>query len=190
MRSYGSPFQRHLAFFDRDNDGFVYLGESLRGCLSIGLDFPAALSMAVGFQILYGNTRPFFFGPFRGIEVSRVTNERTMLQDVPIDLKHNPVFSRKELSTVVRQKGFMDRAHIFGLWALAADGEGKVSRRDIELCQAGMILPELERRRKTRSDVLPLYRGGPISVAGHSWAVDRVFGVKVYQKESADAKDR
>jgi hypothetical protein len=43
-------------------------------------------------------------------------------------------------------------------------------------------LREIERRRKDRSQVLPLWRGGPISVSGHSWFVGKLFGVEVYRE--------
>ena len=70
-----------------------------------------------------------------------------------------------------------------GLWALAADVKsGLLHGGDVELFTKGDVLKEVaERRRNSREQVLPLLRGGPISVAGHSWVVGKVFGVEVYK---------
>lgn len=183
LRRYSSPFQRHLSFFDRDNDGFIYFGESLRGNLAIGLDFPVAVGMAIGYHTIYGNTRPFFLGPFRGIEIAKVQSRRNMLENVQLDDVPAWGMGRKTLVAASFPEGFMDRIHVNGLWAFAANRAGMVSAQDIERYQQGVMLYELEKRRKDNRDhVLPLYRGGPISVAGHSYFVDKMFGVKVYQQ--------
>ena len=70
-----------------------------------------------------------------------------------------------------------------GVWALAADVKtGRIEGEDIVAFQKGTLLKEIERRRKDRSQVLPLWRGGPISVSGHSWFVGKLFGVEVYRE--------
>ena len=182
LRRYSIPFQRHLSFYDKDNDGIVYLGDSLRGNLSIGLDFPVAVVMAMGVHTIYGNTGAALLGPFRGIEISRVRVRRNMLEKVQLEDVPKLGMGRKTLVAAAYPVSVVDKVHVNGLWALAANRAGTISAQDIELFQRGIGLFELEKRRKTRDDVLPLYRGGPISVAGHSYFVDRVFGVKVYQK--------
>ena len=187
---YSAPFQRHLSFFDRDNDGFIHFGESLRGNLAIGLDFPVAVGMALGYHIAYGNTRPFFFGPFNPIEISMVKTERNMLEQVRPDQVPARGMSRSTLIGAAQPTGAVDIMYVNGLWAFAASRDGIISPKDIELCQNGVLLHKLaERRRDNRDHVLPLYRGGPISVAGHSWFVDKLFGVKVYQQPES-AKDK
>lgn len=182
LRRYTSPFQRHLSFFDRDNDGFVYFGESLRGNLAIGLDFPVAFGMAMGVHTIYGNTGSALYGPFRGIEISQVRARRNMLEKVQLQDVPKNGMGRKTLVAAAYPVGILDSMHVNGLWALAANKSGTISAQDIELYQKGIAFYELEKRRKDNRDhVLPLYRGGPISVAGHSYFVDRMFGVKVYQ---------
>jgi len=182
LRRYKTPFQRHLSFFDRDSDGFIHFGECLRGNLELGLDFPAAVGLALVYHVAYGNTRPFFFGPFNPIEVARVKSERNMLEQVRLNEVAAVGMGRKTLVTSAQAVGLVDRMHVNGLWALAANRQGIVSPNDVKLYQEGTMLFELARRRKDNRDhVLPLYRGGPISVAGHSWFVDKLFGVKVYQ---------
>lgn len=182
VRRYASPFQRHLSFFDRNNDGFIYFGESLRGNLSVGLDFPVAVAMAFGYHAVYGNTGTMLLGPFRGIDITKVRAKRNMLEQIPLESVPEQGLSRKEVVALARANGLMDRAHTSGLWAFSASRQGYLSKDDIKLYQQGTMLYELERRRKDNRDhVLPLYRGGPISVAGHSYFVDKMFGVKVYQ---------
>lgn len=180
-----TPFKRHLSFYDLDNNGVIYLSESLRANLSLGLDFPVALLTAIGLQCYYGNTRPAFFGPLNGIDIARIpkTEERTMLEGM--DFTYRTVgsgFGRDALLKGSGASSWVDKAHVAGIWALAANGDGMVSMKDVRRCQEGSILWELQRRRMDRSDVLPLMRGGPISVVGHSWFVDKLFGVKVYQE--------
>ncbi|RMZ75724.1 hypothetical protein DV738_g5354, partial [Chaetothyriales sp. CBS 135597] len=81
---YPTPFKRHLSFFDLNDDGIIFISESLRGYLSLGLNLPVSLLLASGMQLAYGNTRPFFFGPFRGIDIARIParTERYMLDDI------------------------------------------------------------------------------------------------------------
>jgi hypothetical protein len=58
-------------------------------------------------------------------------------------------------------KGRLDAV---GLWALAADTEtGRLKGGDVVGFQRGTLLQEIEKRRKGREQVLPLWRGGPLS---------------------------
>jgi hypothetical protein len=188
-----TSFKRHLSFYDLDGDGVIHLGESLRANLSLGLDFPVALLAAIGLQTYYGNTRYFFAGPLNGIDISKITptQERTMLENM--DFTYRPVgsgFDRRALSQGSGAKSFIDKAHVMGLWALTANKDGLVSVDSVKRIQEGTILWEVQRRRKDRSDVLPLLRGGPIIVSGHSLFVDYFFGVKVYQPDYTDKKNK
>ncbi|KAK5958513.1 hypothetical protein OHC33_000356 [Knufia fluminis] len=181
LRRYSTPFQLHLAFFDRNNDGYINFGEALRGNLAIGLDFPVAFGMALGYHIAYGNTS-ILYGPFNPIEIAKVKTERNMLEHIRLDELPSRGIDRKTLVAAAQPIGFVDKMHINGLWAFAADRQGIISSHDIGMYQKGTMLYELaERRKDNRDHVLPLSRGGPISVAGHSWFVDKLFGVKVYQ---------
>ncbi|KAK5087380.1 hypothetical protein LTR70_000294 [Exophiala xenobiotica] len=182
LRRYNTSFQRHLSFFDQNGDGFIHFGECLRGNLAIGLDFPVAVGMTLVYHVAYGNTRPFFFGPFNPIEVARVKSERNMLEHVRLNEVPAAGMGRSALVSSAQPAGLVDRTHVYGLWAITADRQGNISPNDIKMYQEGTMLYDLaKRRRDNRDHVLPLYRGGPISVAGHSWFVDKLFGVKVYQ---------
>lgn len=153
---YASAFKRHLSYFDRDGNGIVTFGESLRASLALGLDFPVALISSIGLPLLYGNAGLLY----SNINVQHVKTERTMLEDVKL---RQASYSRADLLQLASGSGWIDWFHVLSLWGLAADNSGRVSSDDVSLFQRGQLLPELERRRRDRSNVLPLLRGGPIS---------------------------
>ena len=163
---YGTtPFQRHLSYFDYSHTGLITIPSSVRACLSIGLNFPASCMFALGMQCIYGNTG--FLG-LRGIRVSSVpaNKQRTQLQDVPTGKTAAgtapAIYDRAGIMSLVHGRSMMDKIHAVGFWALAANREGFVSARDVELFQKGEVLPALnERRRESREDVIPFLRGGP-----------------------------
>ena len=65
---------------------------------------------------------------------------------------------------------------------MAADTSSHtVSKEDVERFQQGNWEDAVVERRRELGDVLPLWRGGPIWVGGHSWAVQKLLGVKVYK---------
>jgi hypothetical protein len=73
-----------------------------------------------------GNTRLFCMGPFHGIEVSQLPNERYMLEDHdPASNKTN--YLRRELLATVnmQRQRILEQMHIAGIWAFAADKHGK-----------------------------------------------------------------
>lgn len=81
------------------------------------------------------------------------------------------------------RNGWTGQADAIGVWSLAADvNTGRIEGEDVVAFQKGTLLKKIEERRKDRSQVLPLWRGGPISVSGHSWVVGRMLGVEVYQQ--------
>lgn len=94
-------------------------------------------------------------------------------------------YTRSEIVSLARQeKGMFGAVDALGLWSLAADVRtGLLKGEDVVGFQEGKVFERIERRRKDRSQVLPLWRGGPISVSGHSWVVGKMFGVQVYQDE-------
>jgi len=155
-QSYASSFKRHISYFDLNKDGIIRPGESLKGLLGLGLDFPAAVMCTLGLHVLYGNS-----GWFRHIiDVKSIKHEPTMLENVSVEQKSH---TRPEVQKLAWGRGWTDKIHITGLWFLAANNDGFVSSSDISLFQKGALFPELAKRRRTRDDVLPLWRGGPIS---------------------------
>ena len=139
LSRYSSPFHRHLSFFDHDNDGIIHYSDSLRGNLSIGLDFPVAATMAFGYHIIYGNTRSAIFGPFNPINIEKVHDKRTMLENIQLSEIPLDGMKRSEVSRAAISRGVLNKAHVWGLWALAADGNGMLAGQDIELYQVSWM---------------------------------------------------
>lgn len=191
-----SPFLRHLSFFDYSLTGTITPYDSLRSALSLGFDFPVALAWCVAMPLLYGNSGPF--SSYVSLAKLPKEKERTMLEGFEVkDGKDS--YTRGDISALatreVKEKGEREQwsatrraiewVHVFNVWTLAADGKtGTVRKEDVEMFQKGELLEELARRRRVRqrddANVLPLVRGGPIWVGGHSWFVGALFGVRVY----------
>ncbi|TKA72880.1 hypothetical protein B0A55_06650 [Friedmanniomyces simplex] len=178
------PFHRLLAYYsnqsDTPNTHTIRLTDSLRGHLALGLDFPVALAIAVGRHLVLRNTSFLSLN----IHVPSVSTTKTLLEGIPIDEKRT--YSRAEIvgATRANGNGVLGVVDAVGLWALAADVRtGLLGGGDVVAFQRGTLLGELEGRRRGRGQVLPFWRGGPISVGGHSWFVKRVFGVDVYRAD-------
>lgn len=174
------PFHRLLSFYSNrsptPDTQTIRLQDSLHGNLALGLDFPVALAIALGRHVFLKNTSFLSLN----IHIPSVPTTKTLLEGLPIEEKKS--YSCSELVSLAGRNGWSGQADAVGVWALAADVHtGRIEGADVVAFQKGTLLREIERRRKDRSQVLPLYRGGPISVAGHSWVVQRMFGVEVYQ---------
>lgn len=155
------PFHRLLAFYSNRNpydSHTIRLQDSLRGNLSIGLDFPVALIVAIGRHIYLKNTGWFSLN----IHVPSVSTTTTLLEGIEVDEKRN--YSRAEIDALAKQNGLTGRLDALGLWSMASDVRtGLLRGADVVRFQRGTLLHELQKRRRDRSQVLPLYRGGPIS---------------------------
>jgi hypothetical protein len=183
-------FQRHLLHFAAPNSTKITLLSSLRASLALGLDFPVALTLSIGLRLLYA---PFpYLSP---VDIPSVPQSywRTQLEDVKLtadtytraDLLHLYQSSLKYNRSDPLSRS-IDTMHVMSFWAMTADvSTGLVKRADVERFQEGDWERDVVKRRRTRrqgeGDVLPLWRGGPISVAGHSWFVRKLFGVRVYE---------
>nr|OQO18465.1 hypothetical protein B0A51_14179 [Rachicladosporium sp. CCFEE 5018] len=182
------PFHRLLSFYSNrspyPSTSTIRLTDSLRGNLALGLDFPVALVIAIGRHLYLRNTSLFSLN----IHVPSVKTTHTLLEGLDIDEKRS--YSRAELMEAAKPNGWAGVADAVGVWALSADvGSGRIEGADVVSFQRGTLLRELEMRRKGREQVLPLYRGGPISVAGHSWVVGKMFGVEVYRDDEGKRRD-
>jgi hypothetical protein len=177
-----APFHHLLSFYSnrssQPDTRTIRLQDSLCGNLALGLDFPVALGIAIGRHLFLKNTGWFSFN----IYVPRVKTERTLLDGIEVDEKKQ--YTCAEIVEAAAPNGLSGRADAVGLWALAADVQtGKLSGEDVVKFQKGTLFESIEKRRKGREQILPLWRGGPISVSGHSWLVGRVFGVNVYRED-------
>lgn len=157
-----APFHRLLAYYSNRSDlpdtQTIRLTDSLRGNLALGLDFPAALAIAVGRHLYLRNTGFLSLN----IHVPSVPVKQTLLDGIPIDEKRE--YTRSEIVSAARRNGVRGQMDAMGLWALASDVKsGMLRGEDVVAFQRGMLLEGLERRRRDRRQVLPLWRGGPIS---------------------------
>jgi len=157
-----APFHRLLAWYSNRSDSpdtqTIRLQDSLRGNLALGLDFPAALGLAVVRHAWLKNTGFFSLN----IYVPSVSVKRTLLDGVAIEEKKE--YTRSEILAAARPNGIMGQVDAFGLWALASDvRSGMLKGEDIVSFQRGTLFETVEKRRQDRSQVLPLWRGGPIS---------------------------
>lgn len=177
-----APFHRLLSFYSNrspyPDTQTIRLQDSLTGNLALGLDFPVALAVALGRHLYLKNTGLFSLN----IHVPSVATKRTLLDGLAFDEKKE--YTCSEMFTLAAANGVQGRIDAVGLWSLAADVRtGLVRGEDVVGFQRGEVFERIERRRKGTGQVLPLWRGGPISSTGHSWVVKRVFDVDVYQAD-------
>ncbi|PNS15282.1 hypothetical protein CAC42_8283 [Sphaceloma murrayae] len=184
-----TPFHRLLTFFatrsPRPNTQTITFLDSLRGDLSLGLNFPLALFLALTRHVVFRNTG---FWSLQ-IHVPTVRTSRVLLGGSgKFDIDEAKRYGVVELVRVVRGQGggVTEVLDAVGCWGLVADRNGMVAGRDVRLYQRGEVMESVARRRRGRGDVLPFWRGGPVSVGGHSWAVKRFFDVDVYRDDRKD----
>jgi hypothetical protein len=181
-----TAFQRHLLFFSTPtNPPRLTFLSALRAACALGLDFPVSVVLSLSLRLMYA---PFpFLSP---IDVDKIPQpmHRTQLSHATLP-KSKTEYTCSELLRLLDsepQKGFLkhkiDQGHVVGFWTMAADARThKVSRDDVERFQQGEWEEAVTERRRSRDDVLPFWRGGPIWAAGHSWAVRTLLGVRVYE---------
>jgi hypothetical protein len=161
MTTQPPPFHRLLAFYsnrsNQPDSQTIRLQDSIAGNLALGLDFPVALAMALGRHLWLKNTALFSLN----IHVPSVKVENTLLEGLEVDEKKE--YSCSEMFELAGRNGVKGRLDAVGLWALAADVEtGRLRGGDVVGFQRGTLFQEIEKRRRGRAQVLPLWRGGPI----------------------------
>ncbi|KAF2154920.1 hypothetical protein K461DRAFT_266263 [Myriangium duriaei CBS 260.36] len=178
-----SPFHRLLSFFatrSSPKSQTITFLDSLRGDLSLGLNFPVAVFLAVTRHLVFRNTGAFSLT----IHVPTVKTSRVLLGGPGrFDIDENRRYGLRELVAATSGGGLVSKFDAVGCWGLIAERDGTVSGRDVRAFQRGEVMEEVVRRRRGRADVLPFWRGGPILVDGHSWMVKKLFDVDVYRKD-------
>ncbi|THX17186.1 hypothetical protein D6D13_01033 [Aureobasidium pullulans] len=148
-------FHRLLSFFahrsPHPNTSTITFMDSLRGDLSIGLNFPVAVFLATIRHLVFRNTG------FWSLTIY-----------VPTVL------------SLAKREGIVAQLDAVGLWMLAAEKDGKVKGEEVRLFQKGEIMERIAERRRGMDNLLPFWRGGPLIASAHSWAVKKAFGVEVY----------
>ncbi|KAI9686553.1 MAG: hypothetical protein M1822_003564 [Bathelium mastoideum] len=177
-------FLQHLSFFaSSQQPNIITFTSALKSSLALGLNFPVSCILSLGLRALYSPSWLLLSPP----NLQKLGTNHTQLEQAELT---QSTYTRRELQGLVPSNSslldhLIDRGHVLGLWVLAADTRtGLVKREDVEEFQKGTLMQRLAERRKTgRNDILPFYRGGPISVAGHSWMVRKMLGVRVYEDE-------
>ncbi|KAF2451766.1 hypothetical protein P171DRAFT_478790 [Karstenula rhodostoma CBS 690.94] len=186
LRNTYTAFQRHLLFFSTPtNPPRLTVLSGMRAAASLGLDFPICVLLGISLRALYAPF-PHVFSP---INIERIpqSEHRAQLSYAKLDKQE---YCCSDLLSILPQdprKGFLkhkiDQGHIVSFWAMSAStNTHTVSRDDVERFQRGDWGKKVAERRRGRDDVLPLWRGGPIIVSWHSWAIRRVLGVRVYEE--------
>ena len=181
-----TPYQTHLAFFTNlphpqsHQTLRITLPSALRASLSLGLNFPVSLLLALVLRMLYG------WSDVRGVSPSSRWH-CNLLSDVSLPTAYNKGVTRVQLLDCMRGRPAKYRWRMMGLWAVAADERtGVLSARDVEDVRKGVVYWRVAERRRVRwrdgGNVLPVWRGGPVSVAGHAYFVKKLFGVEVYAR--------
>lgn len=134
--------------------------DSLRGDLSIGLNFPIALFLALTRHIVFRNTGFWSLS----IYVPTVRTSRKLLGGPSAfpDLDESKRYGCGELVGLAKKEGIVAQADAVGLWMLAAESDGRVKGEEVRLFQRGEIMERIEQRRRGLDNVLPFWRGGPI----------------------------
>ena len=188
-----SAFQRHLLFFSTPSPRpRLTFDSALRAGVKIGLDLPIAALLSLSLRLLYA-PYPYFWSPIYIDEIP-VSLHRTQLVSAKLP-KEKADYTCSDLLTLLNQsegggagKGWLkqkiDQGHVVGFWTMAADAAThRVGNEDVERFQQGEWEKAVVERREERRDVLPLWRGGPIWVGGHSRVVGRLLGVRVYERK-------
>lgn len=82
------------------------------------------------------------------------------------DIQLDKRYSLSQLDRIIRNDGgsVKDRFDAIGIYTMAAERkDGKISGKDVRDFQQGTVLENIAKRRRGRDDVLPFWRGGPLS---------------------------
>lgn len=160
-----TSFQRHIAHFNTSSTGVITPFQSLKTFLSIGFDFPVALVSAFSLPLRYGNCGFLSLN----IDIAKIPPAKQPSQLESVSIKKES-YDRSEFLALLKddgRDGWLDRLHMLGYWTMAAattgSEKGRIGKGDIEAIQEGVLMKKLQQRRRDRHDVLPLWRGGPIS---------------------------
>ncbi|WVR06148.1 hypothetical protein IAU60_003178 [Kwoniella sp. DSM 27419] len=178
------PYQRHLVQFGHaEPPHHVTVLSALRKLLRLGFNFPISLAIAMGLPLICNGV----FGYFRPVRAAGLPPSalRSQLEHAKVD---RPDYTLREVLGLYSPNPRLipraiDLGHIASFWAMAADPSGRVHASDLKRFQTGDWTEAVEKRRSSRAhgDRIPFWRGGPLLVAPHSWAVRTLFGVRVYE---------
>jgi hypothetical protein len=163
MSAQGS-FHRLLSFFatrsPHPNTSTITFMDSLRGDLSLGLNFPIAVFLATVRHLVFRNTGFWSLT----IYVPTVRTSRKLLGGPSAckGLDEDKRYGCGDLVSLAKNDGVVAQADAVGLWMLAAEKDGKVKGEEVRMFQKGEIMERIAGRRRGMDNVLPFWRGGPL----------------------------
>lgn len=182
-RSTYTAFQKHLLFFSTPTSPprLTFLS-GLRAAVALGLNLPISVILSLSLQLLYVQ-----FPRLSYIDIEQIppSSHRSQLGSAELSKSEYTCSELLQLLGAGQGCGFLqhkiDQGHIIGFATMAANARTHtVSRDDVERFQQGEWEEAVVARRRGRDDILPFWRGGPIGVGPHSWAVWKLLGVRVY----------
>lgn len=169
MSSLQHPFHRLLTFFARQsgnsNATSITFLDSLRGDLALGFNFPLSVILSLARHLYFRNGSSILS---LAIHIPSVKLDRKLLggPGAYSTIQPDKRYSLSEVHKTVKHEGggIKDQLDAMGMWSMAAARkDGKISGRDLRDFQEGTVLENIAKRRRGRDDVLPFWRGGPIS---------------------------
>lgn len=189
MSSLQHPFHRLLSFFarqgsvrnnsqstsatlsattrtsDNNDANTIRFIDSLRGDLALGFNFPLSVFISLARHLIFRN-EPGLLS--LSIHIPSVKLDRKLLGGPGAynDVQPDKRYSLSQLDKLIRNAGgsVKDRFDAIGIYTMAAQRkDGKISGKDVRDFQQGAVLDNIAQRRRGRDDVLPFWRGGPLS---------------------------
>lgn len=177
VQSNYSFLQKHVAFFDRDNDGVVYPEETIEGLRAIGISLPVAMASAPGIHATSSlKTRPGKLPSARlPIEIANIALAKHGSDTDIYDDQGNFVESRFEetfnkyarknpnawtwdelMEMVIANKDLLDLTGQTAatvewglLYEIAKDKDGLLQKETIRACYDGSLFHTLEKQHKS-----------------------------------------
>lgn len=177
MSTFQHPFHRLLSFFARQgrlsnstnattrNTSTIRFIDSVRGDLALGFNFPLSVLISLARHLIF-RTGPGILS--LSIHIPSVKLDRKLLGGpgkFPSILSDKR-YSLSEIEKLVRNDGgsLKDQLDALGIWTMAAERkDGRISGKDLRAFQEGSVLEDIAKRRRGRDDILPFWRGGPLS---------------------------
>jgi hypothetical protein len=176
MSSFQHPFHRLLSFFAHQgrvsrststatntSTTTITLLDSLKGDLALGFNLPLSVILSLGRHLVFRTSSGL------SIHIPSVSLDWNLLGGPgAYSFDENKRYTLSELrKQIITQNGSLkDQLDAIGIWTVAAkrqDGKIMISGKDLKAFQEGTVLEGIAKRRRGRDDILPFWRGGPIS---------------------------
>ncbi|KAJ3021455.1 hypothetical protein HKX48_008461 [Thoreauomyces humboldtii] len=195
-----TPLQKHVGFWDRNNDGIIYPWETYEGFTALGFNPIIAAQSAFAFHLLhvgYSTQSSWIPNPLMPVTIANIhwakhgsdsgsydkrgafVRERFDAIFLEFDRDGKDGLTFREITHMWR--GNRNVYDVIGwsfqfflwtfLWCLAADRDGVLHKEDVHRQYDGSLYYDLEARRRS-GEKLPWFRGG----TGLGWSNRTVAG--------------